>query len=123
LGKDEQAVQRLEEAAGLNHQNREFLLEGHSRAALGDVWRKKGDLSRALECYEASLAIRRQIGDRKGEGWMLYHKADIFAALNEGERAKESSALAIQIALEVGDDKLNRACQETLKQNIGGSNA
>jgi tetratricopeptide (TPR) repeat protein len=123
LGRNDDAIRELEQAAVLNHENREYLLEGHSHAALGDLWFKKGDFSKSLECYEKSLAIRRQIGDKKGEAWMLYRQGLTHCELKEIPRAKEAARLSMQLASEVGDESLKNSSKQLLQRLEGGVNA
>jgi tetratricopeptide (TPR) repeat protein len=65
---------------------------------LGQISRARGDYATALYHLDASLAIRRQIGDKAGEGRALYNMGHIAWEAQNMERAmtlwRESFALA-----------------------------
>ncbi len=61
---------------------------------------------------ETSLEIRREIGDRRGEGWMLYHLARLNSSQGMDEQAGEQMAEAGSIAAELDDPDLRKACDE-----------
>jgi hypothetical protein len=80
-----------------------------------------GKTGEATDCYQASLDIRREVGDRKGEAWMLYH----LAAINvESGSPNEAGALLKQsrsIAVETEDDPLIAAIERlTLECPVSG---
>ena len=52
----------------------------------------------AVACFEQSLAVRRTLGDRAGEGWMLLRVAETLAATGDASRAREMAAEAMAIA-------------------------
>lgn len=96
------------------------LLEVHGLAAMGDVYRDMGDHKQALYYYQASLEIRREIGDRKGEGWMLNSLALVFAAQNLHTQARDYLAQALAIAEECADEELRGACADVQDQLSAG---
>lgn len=61
-----------------------------------------GDSRRAIEFYEQQLVITREIGDRRGEGAVLYNSADELWKLGERDEAlrRAEAALAIFVAIE-----------------------
>ncbi len=109
LGRLDDAEARLLQAVEVSHAVGERLVEGHGHAALGDVLLARGANEAAALRYEASLALRRQIGDRRGEGWMLHHIARACARAGDGARARESAEAAASIAVELGDAALSAA--------------
>ncbi len=74
-----------------------------------------GDAERAAEYYQRSLEIRRDLGDQRGEGWMLHHLARNDAAGGMPYQARERVARASQIAAECGDQELATACEQLLR--------
>jgi hypothetical protein len=68
-----------------------------------------GRLDRAVRYFEQSCEIRRTLGDRVGEGWMLHRVAEAKAALGEPDAARDAAAAA-RIAATSGDDDLIAAC-------------
>jgi tetratricopeptide (TPR) repeat protein len=79
---------------------------------MGEVYAAIGDQEKAMKRYETSLEIRREIGDRKGEGWMLYRLARLNASQGADEQAREQMAEAGSIAAELDDSDLRKACDE-----------
>jgi tetratricopeptide (TPR) repeat protein/class 3 adenylate cyclase len=111
------ALGRIEEAGGwlseaIAHHSREALrqLEGHALAALGELEESLDELSTAAGLYERSLAIRREIGDRRGEAWMLHHLAQVAIARGTLAEADEYIAAAAQAANDCDDEQLVQAC-------------
>ncbi|MDD4653568.1 MAG: tetratricopeptide repeat protein [Methanothrix sp.] len=78
-----------DEAAFLN-------LLGLTSAALGDA-------RKAIEYHEQSLAIAREIGDRRGEGANLGNMGSAYAALGDTRKAIEYYEQALVIDREIGD--------------------
>jgi tetratricopeptide (TPR) repeat protein len=110
LRRYEEARTALEDALAINRQSGERLLEAHTLAALGDVAHETGRFDAALAHFDASLAIRRQIDDRRGEGWMLHHLARTRARMGDASGAEALFGEARRIAAECGDATLGRAC-------------
>jgi len=98
----------------VSHAVGERLVEGHGHAALGDVLLARGAHEAAAVRYEASLALRRQVGDRRGEGWMLHHVARACGRAGDDARARESAAAAAAIAVELDDTALSASCAAIL---------
>jgi hypothetical protein len=66
-------------------------------------------VERAADHYRASLELRREVGDRQGEGWMLHHLAKVYAQ-SEPERSRELLGQALAIAGEISSEQLKKAC-------------
>ncbi len=71
-------------------------------------------LDRAVQYFEQSLELRRALGDRGGEGWMLIRIAETRAALGNEAAAREAGSAASRIAAETGDAALIAACGSAL---------
>ena len=69
----------------------------------------------ALEYFEQSLAIREDIGDRRGEGTMLNNIGGIYSSLGEYSRALEYYEQSLAIREAIGD----RRGEGTMLNNIG----
>jgi tetratricopeptide (TPR) repeat protein len=111
LGRPEDAIRRLEEAIRLHRRTEQRLLEGHALAVLGDVYFGMDQHEDAQYCYLNSLRLRGDIGDRKGEGWMLHRLARLYAARGYGQRSRSTAAQAAVIAAEVRDEELTKMCR------------
>jgi len=110
LGRSEEAAEHLQQAILLHRRSGQRLLEGHALAALGDVFDADATLGRAHDYYAESLAIRQEIGDRKGEGWMSHHLARLLFLQGEKEHGLRLLNAAATIAAETGDRDLDAAC-------------
>ncbi|HUF25835.1 MAG TPA: tetratricopeptide repeat protein [Gemmatimonadaceae bacterium] len=106
------ARERLEEAIAFHRRHGRHRLEGHALAALGDLFHDDEYDDRAMECYTRSLEIRRQIGDRSGEGWMLHHLARTELQGGLIDRFGRHAAEAEQIATECEDAELIASCRQ-----------
>ena len=89
----------------------ERLLEAHSLAVLGELEHESGEYEAAVEHLEASLAIRRDLDDRPGMGWLLYRMARAKSALGSVTAARGLAASAVEIAEELADRELGEACR------------
>ena len=114
LERHEEAARCLDEAVTMHRQTGQQQMEAHALAALGDVHVEMGLLEEALPYYGASLQLRWDLEDRKGEGWVLHQLARLYAAQNQTDRANESAAQAAKIAEEIGDEELLKACRRLL---------
>jgi tetratricopeptide (TPR) repeat protein/class 3 adenylate cyclase len=112
LGRVDEARETLEGAVRAHAGGGQLLLEGHALALLGDVARTQRDLPGAITCYERSLMIRQEVGDRRGEGWMHHHLARACHDAGEGDRARQEVARAEAIGLELGDGEILAACRQ-----------
>ena len=90
-------------------------MEGHGLAVLGDVHLACKRYDDASQCYEASLAIRRAIGDRRGEGWMLHNLANAHDREGRTAVARELVLQAAAIATEQSDAELSVASERMLR--------
>ena len=111
LGRSEDAIRRLEEGIRLHRQTQQRQLEAHALALLGDVHFSMDRQDEALSCYQHSLRLRPELGDRRGEGWMLHRLARSFAAQGLDERSRNAATRATLIAAEVGDEELSETCR------------
>jgi hypothetical protein len=87
-------------------------LEGHALAALGDLEWEAGDPTQASGLYERSLHKRREIGDVRGEGWMLHRLARARLALGGRDDAAALLTHAAELAARCSDEELMNACAE-----------
>jgi tetratricopeptide (TPR) repeat protein/class 3 adenylate cyclase len=110
-----ESAAQLREAIELHRKTGQQLLEGHALATLGDLSDEAGSSTEAQEYYIASLKIRRAIGDRKGEGWMLHHVARVLVSKGEQEEGAVRLREAVAIATETGDQALKEACEQLTK--------
>ena len=113
LRRFDQALSKLEDAIRLNRENGQRVLEGHGLAARGDIFKETGKIEDAFDAYQASLLIREEIGDRKGEGWMLHRLAEVCEAQNMTELARDYASRAAAIATEVNDLSLKESCDRS----------
>ena len=70
--------------------------------AVGEMAMKQGDYNRAVEDLEASLALYREAGDRRGEAYSLSILGWIATDLDELDRAGELLEEALALSREAG---------------------
>ncbi len=116
LGRDKEARTHFEQALTEARAAGERLVEGHALAGLGDLFSETDDVA-AIDCYRSSLAIREEIGDVRGEGWMAYKLAGVLYRRGD-EEARELSRRALHRAEASGDVELVRKCQLLENQNV-----
>jgi tetratricopeptide (TPR) repeat protein len=109
LGRTDEAIDRLQDAVRHNRAVGARQLEGFALAALGDVHYDTDDLQKAADCYGASLDIRRDIGDLRGEAWMQHHLARTYAKLGVLDRKRDCATEAWRLAEACDDDELIQA--------------
>jgi len=68
-----------------------------------------GRAADAVPHYDCSLAIRPEIGDRRGEGWTQLRRGEALLALDAGVVAREAIDAAASIAIEIEDAELAAA--------------
>ena len=73
------------------------------RNGIGYVLAEQSQLDEALEQLRAALAIRREVGDRAGEGGTLKNLGDVHLQLGQPTQALDCYLQAEVIAHEVGD--------------------
>ena len=110
LGRRDEARTVLSESLALSRQLGERQLEAHALTTLGHVFVDAHDATRAAECFERSLVIRREIGDRSGEGWMYLRLADLRQGLDDRAGARAAYDAAATAAIEAADKELEAEC-------------
>ena len=126
LRRYDEALARLDQAVHAAHQANHRLFLGYAYAAIGDVYHDKGDYTEAVAHYRCSLEVRRQIGDRHGEAWMLHHLAKAESSNGRTDHIREWATEAAHIAASEGDSELLHACEDLLRtytDNLGGEHA
>jgi tetratricopeptide (TPR) repeat protein/class 3 adenylate cyclase len=111
LDRMDEAKPILERAIRAHASGRQALLHGHALALLGDVALAQRDYLVAIAAYEQSLAIRQQLSDRRGEGWMRHHLARACQDAGQPDRAREEILRAEQIAQALSDGEMIAACR------------
>ncbi len=112
----EEAEHTLSEAIGVHHRSGNGLFEAHAETALGEICEARGELARAQEHYQTSMALRQSAGDWPGTGWMLHRIARIAARTGAIQQASELIDRARRIAVGCGDPELQAACDATVVQ-------
>ncbi len=110
LGDRDRAETFLELAVEASGRDEDRQVRGYALALLGDARRGHDQWDLAEAAYIESLAIREDLGDRRGEGWMLLKLSEVEEQRGALDRVRELSGRAYQIASEIGDDDLMQAC-------------
>jgi tetratricopeptide (TPR) repeat protein len=111
LKRTEDAIAVLEEAVKTNQETGEKLLEAYALAALGEIHGEIGENDQAFEYYNGSLQIRKEIDDRSGEGWMLYHVARLSSLRRNLDESRKFLEQSKKIGEGLQDQKLLVACK------------
>lgn len=70
---------------------------------LGTIYHVLGKETEAINCFESSLAIVRQVGDSRNEGATLNNLGETYRALGNNDRALEVFQESLAIFQKVGD--------------------
>jgi len=92
-------------------------LEGVHLGILGRAYADLGEMRKAVEYLEKSLAIHRQNRDRETEGSTLGSLGQVYAALGESYKSIELGRQALAIHREMGD----RRGEANTLGNLGGA--
>ena len=91
--------------------------EGRTLSNLGNAYRGLGRFEEAIGCYEKSLAIFRETGDRYGEGRTLRNLGDAYRELRRFEEAIGCYEESLAIYRESGE----RHGEGTTLSNLGNA--
>ncbi|QJR37838.1 serine/threonine-protein kinase PknK [Gemmatimonas groenlandica] len=98
----DEARTALTDAVRVTTATGEQQLLGHALSALADVCIGRGQYLEAFEHLHPAMHIRRALGDRRGEGWLLEKMARAHSALGNSAEAAEAACAAEVIAQDVG---------------------
>ncbi|MCA2792504.1 MAG: tetratricopeptide repeat protein, partial [Microcystis sp. M112S2] len=74
-----------------------------SLTSLGNAYNYLGEYQKAIEFYQQSLAIKREIGDRGGEAKSYIGLGNVYRSLGEYQKAIEFHQQSLAIEREIGD--------------------
>jgi tetratricopeptide (TPR) repeat protein len=77
-------------------------LEGRILGNLGRTYYRQGQLTEAIACYEQSLVLFRETGNRHSEGLALWHLGSALAAMRDEQAARKRWHDALTIFVELG---------------------
>ncbi len=78
-------------------------MEAATLLSLGEMYNDLGEKEKALSFLEEARLVRRDVGDRAGEGVALYDLGSIYEGLGQQEKALEYYEEALYMRREVGD--------------------
>ena len=116
LGRRAEAREQLVQALAHHRRGAHRQLEGHALAALGDICWDEGLPDDALNWYEQSLRLRVEIGDQRGEGWMLQRLARLHTAKGDRDDAEVLLRRAADLSVYCSDEELMEACEQVRAQ-------
>jgi len=90
-------------------------VRGATLTNIGLIYSNLGQYQEALNFYQQSLDIRRQIGDRRGEGLTLNNMGFVYRRLDQYKKALEFYQQALAIRREIGD----RGGEASTLNNLG----
>ncbi|HEY9803876.1 MAG TPA: tetratricopeptide repeat protein [Leptolyngbyaceae cyanobacterium] len=94
----EQLVSKWEEIGERKNKNYQASL-----TSLGNAYYSLGQYQRAIDFYQQSLEIQREIGDRFGEGNSLGNLGNAYNSLGQYQRAIDFLQQSLEIQREIGD--------------------
>ena len=103
----------LNKALAINKEIGDKHVEAVSYGNLGAVFQSRSEYAKAEEYYLQSLALRRQIGEKKGE--VAYHTIEVKKSAGEYTKLKEFLHKAITIYMEIGDKEKQATSYEKLR--------
>ena len=112
LNRPEAAREYLHEGLEIHRRARQPRLEGHALTLLGEIALGFDESREALSCFQSSLAIRRAIGDQRGEGWAHHHIARAQIARDRPDQAREALTLAERAGAACDDGELLASCRQ-----------
>ena len=86
------------------------------RFELAGVYITNGDLDRALQLYEESLALKEQLGDKQGKAASLHQMAAVFLTRGDLDRALQLYEESTELSEQLGDKKGKAASLSNMAQ-------
>jgi len=99
------ASEYLIDAFKLAEQQQNLALQARVKSDLGEASKQQSQYQQAIDVYQQSLEIQRQIGDRNGEANSLGNLGAAYSSLGEYERAIEFYQQSLEIQRQIGDRK------------------
>ena len=86
---------------------------------MAQVFLTRGDLDRALSLYQESLALKEQLGDKKGKAASLSSLSNVYWEKKDYDQAQQLMEQSIELSKQIGDfegnaysiTKLGQLCQ------------
>ena len=82
---------------------------------LGNAYRDRGQVDKAIYYYEQALVIAKEIGYRRGEGSQLGNLGLAYSHLGQVEKAIDYYEQALVIGKEIKYPRIINFCEENLK--------
>ncbi|HET6596805.1 MAG TPA: tetratricopeptide repeat protein [Anaerolineales bacterium] len=101
-GKEEEAIESLEESLHLLRATGERWELAYALLWLGDTWFRTGDIERAATTWEESLLLTRELGDHYLIAWSLGGLADVARLRGDYKRATETFRESLSLYLSSG---------------------
>jgi tetratricopeptide (TPR) repeat protein len=76
------------------------------------------DYQMAWKCYQESLRIRKEIGDKKGQAWVLYNLGRVYQSLENYKESKKHLEEALSLAVELGEEELKTSTRNALQKEV-----
>jgi non-specific serine/threonine protein kinase len=102
-GKEEEAIESLEESLRLLRATGDRWGIAYALVWLGDTWFRMGEIERAAASWEESLLLTRELGDNSLIAWSLGGLADVARLRREFNRAIEMFKESLNLYQELGN--------------------
>ncbi|MGH7889938.1 MAG: tetratricopeptide repeat protein, partial [Thermodesulfobacteriota bacterium] len=86
--------------------------------SIGNVYYEMNDYQTAWKCYQESLRIRKKLGDKKGEAWVLYNLGRVYHSLKNYGESKKHYEESLSLAEELGEEELKANIENTLSMKV-----
>ena len=83
---------------------------------MGNIYKNLAQYQKAIDYHQQSLAIKKQIGDRKGEGTLLNNLGSVYDNLGQYQKAIDLYQQSLAIKKQIGDHN----GEGTSINNLGG---
>lgn len=108
------ALKYSQKALDLNKNNPDYFKEGLLLNNIGEIFKARGEFTHALEFFEKSLEIWREIGDKTGLVFTLFNLATVYLdeKINAPEKAEQFLKECLEINKEMQNPQISAALQE-----------
>ncbi|OYQ66127.1 hypothetical protein B9G53_05280 [Pseudanabaena sp. SR411] len=118
LGQKQKAIEFYQQSLAITEQTSESVcakspkdkscivirdIQRSSLNGLGNIHNSLGQHQKAIEFYQQSLAIAKQMGNRQGEGLVLGNLGNIYDSIGQPQKAIELFQQSLAIAKQLGD--------------------
>lgn len=114
LGDQLNAIKAYESAIQCAIDVKDRNLESNVYNPLSGIFLKQGNIKKALDIIELSVAIKEETGDRRGYAFAIYGRGKVYTHLDKYEEARSDFNEALAIHEDVGDQFAIAMCHNKM---------